>query len=318
MGDESNNLQFDEYFSPDGDDLSDMHDESFDHSGNGRKDVEKSDEGEPSLRDIFKGIKDIKKDTMKIAAEQAGLQKQITELANKNNIIVKQLRQEKFELKKKLEFLEKEHEMMHREVKFQNLILSGLPDSPEENEEQLRNAVSKLIKNITQKDIPIDTVYRIGKYDPKPETHRHIRVRFFSHFQRNLVLSAKMKTPAKIYINEDLPFNVRQDHSALRKKIRELKEAKTEFSVDWKTRSITTADGGKFFAKDGKLINKNSAKNSQDFLSEEPNSKRTRTSREFPLGSDTATSSNQRQAGTSKDFRKLPKNRVPNRSSNQT
>lgn len=163
-----------------------------------------------------------------------------------------QLEKENSVLRNKLEFLEKENELLYRQVNFQNLILIGLPEVGDESAYDLFSRVSEIINSITETEIKIDTVYRIGRL--QSESQRPIRIRFFAHSDRNFVYECREHLKEGMTLNEDLPFRVRQDLFALRKKRAELFQDKIKHTINWKTKTISISDGPDITVKDGKLI----------------------------------------------------------------
>ncbi len=154
-------------------------------------------------------------------------------------------------LRHELEFLEKENELLYRQANFQNLILIGLSDTKEESDYDIFQRVTKKISTITDADNRLDTVYKIGYF--KNESNRPIRIRFLAHNDRNLAYECRKHLTDNMTLNEDLPFRVRQDLFALRKKRAELFQDKIKHTINWKTKTITIRDGPDITVKDGNI-----------------------------------------------------------------
>ncbi|CAL8134490.1 unnamed protein product [Orchesella dallaii] len=99
-----------------------------------------------------------------------------------------------------------ENKQLHKEVKFHNLIVSGIVEKASETNENLRQIVDAFITRICNKNIGFDTIYRI---DSKNMSNRPVRVRFFCHSDRNMVYQSTENLPDDLYINEDLPYSMR-------------------------------------------------------------------------------------------------------------
>lgn len=129
-------------------------------------------------------------------------------------------------------------EIIERELKRINLVITGLSDPDNESVEILRQKVAELCSNVSNCQIKVDSVCRIGKLNlPKP---RQVLVRVFSMSDRDLVWANRKNTVPPVFINEDLPFTLRRDYGILRQRARDLRNDKVNAEINWKNKSITT------------------------------------------------------------------------------
>lgn len=149
-----------------------------------------------------------------------------------------------------VEKIETNHESLEREVKRINLIISGISDLIDESTDHLRQEIEDLVNKLTGQHVKIDTVSRIGNFNP--QRNRQVKVRFLNLSDRELVYNSRFDTVPPIYFNEDLPFSMRRDFAILRKKGKEFKMKNEKFEINWRERYLTT-DIGKYHVKDGRL-----------------------------------------------------------------
>jgi hypothetical protein len=136
-----------------------------------------------------------------------------------------------------------ENEDLRREINKMNLIIDGIPDPAEEDEDALYTRVKVFISDLVGEEISFDTAFRLGHH--KLNHRRPIKVRFLSMIQRNLVYTNRGKTAPPFYINEDLPYSILRDHGILRdRKRNEIRNGThpDQIKIDYKTRTISIAN----------------------------------------------------------------------------
>lgn len=142
-----------------------------------------------------------------------------------------------------------------KEVREKNICLHGLSDSSSESEIELKTAVHKIIADITTLKIVPDKIYRCGNFQIGQT--RKIKVKFVTISERDLVYANKSKLKHPIYINADISPNESFAHKLLRDKKKELISQGIQSTIDYKTRSLKSDDGGiTMEVKNGTLIRK--------------------------------------------------------------
>ncbi len=228
------------------------------------------------LTKLLNEIQDIKKDNKVVHAKLDKLSdqhdkatKQFVERISATEKSVQKLEERNSELEKMLDFLEYENESLHRSTNFQNLILLGLPEEKTETDESLGKKVSALMNRITANYIDLDTVYRNKRSSFVEGKCRPVRIRFKCHSDRNKAYEAKKSLPENHYLNEDLPFKMRRDLHALRKKRAELFEVNIQHSIDYNKRFIRTSNGVIYYVKEGIIYEDNENEEMQVGTSED-------------------------------------------------
>jgi chromosome segregation ATPase len=141
-------------------------------------------------------------------------------------------------LSSKVAQLEHSQEVIEREMKKINLIISGVADCSNEFNTSLRGKIETLLQDITSDIIKVDAVARIGSY--QGDKSRQVKVRFLTIRDRDNVWNCRTNTNPPIFINEDLPFSIRRDHAVIRKKVKQLKEDNIQYDIKWGARQIQT------------------------------------------------------------------------------
>jgi len=163
------------------------------------------------------------------------------------------LENENVRLNKEVNQLKRDQDVLYKEVRDRNLIINGLNDTVNEDNEHLYEMVCEIILQVTGGcDIKPDVVYRLGKFTSGKT--RAVRVKFISVRDREKVFSNRLNSTKPIYINADLQYSVRRDFGMLRQKSKELEEKGVKCDIDFNARSLTTSEGGKFIVTDGKII----------------------------------------------------------------
>lgn len=232
---------------------------------------------DPALLEILIDIREknqiINKKLDILVNRQDTIDRKIDACASESKKAYEHLEKENSTLRHKLEFLEKENELLYRQTNFQNLILLGLSDEENESDYTLFNRVSNVINNITETDIKLDTVYKIGRF--QNDTQRPIRIRFLSHSDRNYSYESRERLTDNMTLKEDLPFRVRQDLNALRKKRAELFQENIKHTINWKTKTIAISDGSQVTVKDGNIVPVKGPNTNRQFPLSTVNSKNT-------------------------------------------
>lgn len=164
-----------------------------------------------------------------------------------------ELFEENSKLRREISILKRKTEYLEVSARQKNLIIHGLQQESNETLQSLFEKVSLFIHELTKKKIKPDIIFRFGKDSTKA---RPICVEFLSKTDRNLVYENRKNAANKnIFINEDLPFEIRRDHAILRSKGKELHAAGQKNKINFKNRSICTENGTSFQLKNGQLIN---------------------------------------------------------------
>lgn len=216
------------------------------------------------LSKLLSEMQDIKKDNKvahakldKLSDQHDKATKQFVERISATEKSVQKLEERNAELEKMLDFLEHENESLYRSTNFQNLILLGLPEEESETDDELGRKVSALVNRLTATYIDLDVVYRNKRSSFEEGKCRPVRIRFKCHSDRNKAYDAKKSLPENHYLNEDLPFKMRRDLHALRKKRAELFELKIQHQIDYNRRFIKTSNGVLYHVKDGIIYENN-------------------------------------------------------------
>lgn len=149
-----------------------------------------------------------------------------------------QLQQSNFKLERAIDDLWKE-------VHGKNLILRGLEDNPQEDQNDLFKNVCLVIRAITKTDIEPDVVYRMGEYTTG--LNRPVRIVLCKYRERNIIFDSRANLNKNYSIAADLPTDMRVDFAILFKKKEELDKQGEICKIDFKNREITT-ESGKGFA----------------------------------------------------------------------
>lgn len=126
------------------------------------------------------------------------------------------------------------------EVKRINLIVAGIEDETDETDEDLKNKIQTMAKEIKQDiNFDCDTIRRLGEYKPGKTRRVHIRFKLMS--DRNAFFELKKSTKHPIYINADVPEAVQKAEFKMREKIRNLKANKINIiNVNYRNYEIET------------------------------------------------------------------------------
>lgn len=184
-------------------------------------------------------------------------------------------------LQKQVQQLSKENKILTKELRNKNLIIHGLAETENESPDTLKVAVSDLFQSITQKNIAVDTVYRLGH--KKDNVNRHVRVSLLSQTERNLVYENRLKTKKGIFVNEDLHPNTRKDHSLLRKKRKELSDQQIKSSINYSTSTLQSETGEIFCVRNGNVEPQNSKKDTNQSASSNSKNERPKKRKVQPL-----------------------------------
>lgn len=129
--------------------------------------------------------------------------------------------------------------LLKREINKSNLILFGVDESSDESNFVLMEAVKRILAQLSDQLIQIDTVFRIGKITPR--NTRPIKIRFVLISHRNTIFANRGNLPDTLKIKEDLPFEIRRDHAILfQKKQQAIKDGihENNIFINYKTNSI--------------------------------------------------------------------------------
>lgn len=129
---------------------------------------------------------------------------------------------------------------METEMKKINLIVSGIRDEDEESEQQLATKIQNEISKINngRQRFNFDTISRFGRY--KPGKTRNVHIRFLSMRDRNEFFELRKSVRNPVFINADVPEEVRKAEFLMRQKIRFLKNSENVLNIVWKNFEIET------------------------------------------------------------------------------
>ncbi len=247
------------------------------------------------LAKLLSEMQDMKKDNKVVHAKLDKLSdqhdkatKQFVKRLSETEKSLQSLEERNAELEKTLEFLEHENESLYRSTNFQNLILLGLPEEETETDEKLEKCVVAIVRRITASNIELDTVHRNKRFPFEEGKCRPIRIRFRCHSDRNKAYEGRSFLPENHYLNEDLPFRMRRDLQALRKKRAELFDMKIDHTCNYNKRFIRTAAGVEFYVKDGFIYTDDENQILEDENNDEESGNRTNETGQPPLKKRTA------------------------------
>jgi len=139
--------------------------------------------------------------------------------------------------------LSKENEAIQTELRKLNLIFAGVSDDQNETEDELFRKIRAVISKTTELDIPFDTFYRLGNFNPSKD--RPIKIRFISLRQRNIIYDNRSKLSSPHFINEDLPYSTRRTNAILRNKRKEAISngvANEDIRINYRTKQVSIKD----------------------------------------------------------------------------
>jgi len=141
-------------------------------------------------------------------------------------------------LQTSIDKLKASNEGIYNKMNELNLVVSGLPDSETETNNQLVRTVQKLIFEITKREISIDVGSRLGKF--RPGVTRAVKVKFVTMLERNCVYLHRTSLKHPCYINEDLSPETRKDLALLRQKKKEIlsQDRNATVTIDSKTKTL--------------------------------------------------------------------------------
>ncbi|ODM90592.1 Leucine aminopeptidase 1 [Orchesella cincta] len=183
--------------------------------------VRSLDNSSELLKQFLEEQRETNKKLSRVITQQDHLENKFDNQCVKNTDEIEVLKHETSEIRRnlqRLDVLENTNELLHKELKFQYLIFAGVIEIENESDIILRKSISDIIFYICKRNIELDTLHRIGKannYSP-----RNVRVRFF------------------------LTLNKRNG----------LIDEGVKFSIDWKTKSISSDNGYTYYIKDGEII----------------------------------------------------------------
>lgn len=156
------------------------------------------------------------------------------------------------ELQEKVKELSREKDNLLLEIREKNLIFLGIEEEEGETVEILQRKIRNIIYDVTKSYILPDVFYRIG------EVHngynRPIRIKFKLLADRNFVFSNRRKMKQPRAIKADTPENIRRDHAILFGQQAELKDQGKPSIINFKKRTLETADGETYCVNDGVLF----------------------------------------------------------------
>ena len=220
---------------------------------------------EDMCRKYFPQITEIKKDMKSVLKRMDGQEEDMSHM-----------KIEMTKLQDQVSSLQEENDRLQALVAQQNLMISGVPEEPDEDEAKLKQSITKIFKEIGV-NVSLDQVTRMkskpapeqdqatGKKAPAPATSDQdqvaekakdpglIRVRFMSMGGRDAAWNSRRSLKHPIYLSEDLPKRTRINRAVIRKKAREERKTGKEVKVSYKNLRITV-DGVEQRAENGILV----------------------------------------------------------------
>lgn len=178
---------------------------------------------------------------------------------------IKQMKIELHDAKNQIKDLTTENERLEREIKRCNLIISGVEDSDNENEQNCFRKVKHILSSaVDMKEIDIDTAYRLGSFQTGKT--RPIKIRLLRQSDKQTIWSQRRNLPGHIYMNEDLPKSTRNHHYLLRQAAREAKAQNKNFEIDWQKKEITIDNHVSKIEDDVLISTKDDSKSKPNFF----------------------------------------------------
>lgn len=167
---------------------------------------------------------------------------------------ITKLEDENLKLKQKITQLSNDNELLTKELRNKNLIISGIPESESETDASLRELLLAKFQSITKKTVQIDSAYRLRRKEKG--VVRHVKVLFVTFNDRNCVYLNRTKTEKGVFINEDLHKNTRRDHALLRRKRKELSDKQINSKLNLSKLTVEAETGEVFEIVNGVVVSK--------------------------------------------------------------
>jgi uncharacterized phage infection (PIP) family protein YhgE len=180
-----------------------------------RTDEMEDDSPLTSLTDAVNNLAKIVEDSHSTIKQLSGDLKSLTVKVNAHDAKFSEVDGSLDSINSSVQVLKSENDFLHKELNKLNLVLFGLDESSE-SEENLLSQILQLLASLSTDLIQIDCAYRIG--NPKPNSIRPVKIRFMSLSHRNQVFSNRSMLPTPLILKDDLPFEMRRNHAMLHQK----------------------------------------------------------------------------------------------------
>lgn len=145
-------------------------------------------------------------------------------------------------------------EQLQKDTLQKNLIIYGISDDIEDEDyDELYTTVSRLIFEITKREIHPDVLFRMGEF--RANQSRPIKVTFALQNERDCVFEARTLLDSSFTIKADIPFTMRRDFALLSGKSDELNKAGHKAQVNFRRREILVDGIPAFNIIDGSIQN---------------------------------------------------------------
>lgn len=139
-------------------------------------------------------------------------------------------------------------EMLESKLKKNNIIVFGLPETQNENFDNLCHSLDELWKVLGVSGLLIDNFYRLGQ--PKAGWNRPILIQFVRYLDKRQVMMNKHKVlKNKIFVNDDLTKAEQGSQRVLRAKLQELKQQDNNITGSIRGHSLLIKSDGKVVDK---------------------------------------------------------------------
>ncbi|CAG7730162.1 unnamed protein product [Allacma fusca] len=144
-------------------------------------------------------------------------------------------------LEGKIQKLESENEMVHKMLRRNNLLISGVPEARQEDTDSLKTSINEILRRhqVIHSSVNIDLAYRVGQPGIKP---RVIKLRLIYQSEADRILFKRRErdsslNKAGIYVNEDVSQMEGRNRFLIRQEVQKAKRNKTAVE-NWRNTSV--------------------------------------------------------------------------------
>jgi len=160
-------------------------------------------------------------------------------------------------LQNTVSYLKSENSRLDIEIRKQNIIINGIKDFDGETKQELMETITNLLEEkLFLPGIKLDTAERIPRNYIASKT-RPVKIRCLSHSNRNSIMESRdllkdEESTQLIYLNDDLPKDVRIDRGILRRRMKEAIANKHTWKISYQHNTIEV-EGKLYKVIDGEL-----------------------------------------------------------------
>lgn len=233
-------------------------------SRNGSKRAKSSDERDLDLDTTDEDLEAERKSLENKSVEEmcklyfpklSGLEKKMkkcTDALHSHNEEILELKTEVKALKKEVDDLKSELQQQHRRANENYLIVSGIPEKPDETEPSLAQTFVALCSSKLNINPQVDCAFRIGRKTANQP--RLLKVHFPVLGQRNQVWKNRKSFGHPVYVNEDLHPTTRATRSKLKKAQKEASEKGQQATINYKQNEIIIDGKPHCFSNDSLIV----------------------------------------------------------------